>query len=531
MPNVKMPSMPSPELIRDIKQRMTDKGYGEYSEPVCKYLIGMSLLGSEKPEDRQTGKQMMERNKDVWTQEKNGATAYQIFLDMLKKEKRKNFYRQFKQAQEITQVRIDMVKIAAAQSAVEVQSALNDLARQQDLDRTVRADKCIEAVQTRLKQGGLKENEIQEGLLRVLAVRSLAKAQRGKKKSLNGTFTERQIQEEQIKLSRSRLFRDFIQASAKNPKAVEAALKGHGGALEDVFKRNLRDLEPGKLPNNENLRHFLPTVEERLESLREKVKTINKSKDAPGYGDSSLRAAAAAEAMCLQNLVNTHGKGNSLKQPIPTGSLVKNVEDLTKNKVICRELDSEKVQKELAAGHYKGMRQTLREQCENRLTAENTEELIYGTSYYSAMFESRANAANLLRAEPGKLDMNAAMKELGNYYVLCGSSGNGKEEKRFQDVPRERLVGDQVTGELFGRMPLDEKTTRELLNSMRKDPPAAFMEKMAALHKERKRNPAYEAGRKQPARHMQEPQRERNTPQKQMEDRQLQAPQFGQLAS
>lgn len=91
-------------------------------------------------------------------------------------------------------------------------------------------------------------------------------------------------------------------------KAVSAAKSGHGGALDDLFRKHVKELPAGSLSNNPLLARYMPTVKERIEFLQTHLPE-----------DTGKVDKYVAEIIALRNLVHAErGKKSSLDKPIPT---------------------------------------------------------------------------------------------------------------------------------------------------------------------------------------------------------------------
>ena len=172
-----------------------------------------------------------------------------------------------------------------------------------------RANDAFEKVNER---GGVSYDFNQ--LPKIMAARMLADARRGDKSNLKDTNLKlEEINAQADKLKKDPTYQKFIVSIRKNAGAVRmtaAAVKsGNGGGLDDMLKDYIRTLPAGQLPQNPLMKRYMPTVKERIEGLRERVK----AKKEPNV------TKAAAEILALRNFAYAErGRKKSLDKAIPS---------------------------------------------------------------------------------------------------------------------------------------------------------------------------------------------------------------------
>lgn len=146
----------------------------------------------------------------------------------------------------------------------------------------------------------------------IMATRSSVKAVRGKPANLNQFVDAAKLDAEREKLNKSAAFQSFLKDETLSADVREAALEGHGGALEDKFKEYVENLE--KLPDDLSER-YMPTAYDRIESLQKKIKS-------EGFSEKENAADVYIELMAAREAVNAkRGKADSLKVTIESAQL------------------------------------------------------------------------------------------------------------------------------------------------------------------------------------------------------------------
>ncbi len=169
-----------------------------------------------------------------------------------------------------------------------------------------------EALQKKLGQTPLEEERKLSLMSQLLGARSAAAAVRGEKESLDKKLRAEELEKRAASFRDDPTFQSFVKDPASG--AVEAARKGHGGALEDKFRDYIRRLDklPEKLPAG-----YAPTAVERTEALQKRIKSEEYLNRRPEERDSMMvELLAARRAVEAQR-----GNKESLNQTIPLDKL------------------------------------------------------------------------------------------------------------------------------------------------------------------------------------------------------------------
>ena len=143
--------------------------------------------------------------------------------------------------------------------------------------------------------------------MEILATREAVEAVRGKKDSLDKTFTAANLNTSYNKYKGCETLLNYLKTHTAEAK--EAALKGHSGALEDKFKKYVKNMDhiPADVPQK-----YMPQALERVEILQNKVK-------APSFQNRTAdeKHKIYREIMATRNAVNSSfGLKKTLKRPI-----------------------------------------------------------------------------------------------------------------------------------------------------------------------------------------------------------------------
>ena len=128
-----------------------------------------------------------------------------------------------------------------------------------------------------LKERIEKNNgDLAANCIELISTRRSVGAVRGKGKSLEATIDVAALAAKREKLEKSELAKEFFGNEANRKKIRDAALKGHGGALEDLFQEyiNQKKTLPEDLPED-----YIPTAASRIEALQKEVKKSGLSSD------------------------------------------------------------------------------------------------------------------------------------------------------------------------------------------------------------------------------------------------------------
>ena len=106
----------------------------------------------------------------------------------------------------------------------------------------------------------------------LMASRASVEAVRGKSKTLEKPIDGKKLKEAREALQNSSTFKNFINNEDLANEIREAAIEGHGGALEEKFQEHVLDMDhiPEDVPQR-----YMPTALKRVDKLSEKIKGIN----------------------------------------------------------------------------------------------------------------------------------------------------------------------------------------------------------------------------------------------------------------
>ena len=157
-------------------------------------------------------------------------------------------------------------------------------------------------------------NYPREVISQIMAARFLSKAERKDTSTLHAELTKTEIDEKAKELRAEPLFSAFLDEITKDKKKIakaeESITSGHGGVLDDMFKKYLANLEAGGLNMPESLERYRPTAISRIEALQKKADQAVAAKKSP--------ALEIAEILVLRNAIKAERDNKaSLKVPIP----------------------------------------------------------------------------------------------------------------------------------------------------------------------------------------------------------------------
>ena len=156
-------------------------------------------------------------------------------------------------------------------------------------------------------------------IARIMATRMLVNSVRGEGGAFSDRVTNLDIDNKAKELLANPTYAEFVNGVVKNRKSLAEAAKsiskGHGGGLDDAFKKYLLNSPAGKLPNEPALSRYMPTVLERIEFLQ----NMAKNKLNPVVGRGVMPKAEISEVYALRGMLRVKG-GNKedLKVKIPT---------------------------------------------------------------------------------------------------------------------------------------------------------------------------------------------------------------------
>ena len=186
---------------------------------------------------------------------------------------------------------------------------------------------AIERIETMRVPVGSNKNAYKSGIkdpkdiiVRIMAARYIAESERGYSTKLSKTMTDTELSKTEAMLKDNPLFSDWLDKVLQNPnlrsKAVDAICTGHGGKLDDMFKKHLAGFGAGQLEIPSELDRYRPSALIRIEALQAKAETAISKGQSP--------SKELAEIIILRNAVRAERNvKDSLKTQIP-----KNYEDL-----------------------------------------------------------------------------------------------------------------------------------------------------------------------------------------------------------
>lgn len=176
--------------------------------------------------------------------------------------------------------------------------------------------KRTEALQKKLRETDFAVPDDNDRKLSMMAellgARAAVEAVRGKKESLDKKLNAAVLAEKVKTFCDDPTFQVF--ATDLNSGAMEAAQKGHGGALEDKFREYVLKLKelPEKLPAG-----YTPTALDRIEALQKKIKS-----DAFNQLEDDDKEALLTELAATRNAIQAKRKDkHSLEGPVPLEDL------------------------------------------------------------------------------------------------------------------------------------------------------------------------------------------------------------------
>lgn len=442
--------------------------------------------------------QMVEKNKKLLTclteKTMEGKTNYQALIDYVKEtaagkgldpeQAAKQIDDGIQTLSDVYELGIDLKAVQetgreTGKKAGERQAAGPDKGQNAPQSKTALA--WTEQYKAAMKEGSVRESPDYPARFyaRYMAARALSESRRGDKSTLNREMTEQEINAHAEKLMENETFRKFMEKAKDDKKLLgkleSAAKSGHGGGIDDLFHDHLRDLEPGKLENDELLSRYMPTALERIESVQKQMKNAS--------GQDKL--TGAAEIVTLRNLVHAErNRKSTLDKKIPckdTKSLQNGIGGLTANKVLNEKLLKSGALDEIRSGHGGKMVEDVRD----FYTKNNVGGSIYDNTVAAHMGRCKQSLRILLDGKTdsvrsveqqiaGKNNAYHEAKELmGQYIALCGMNDKLGPDK---DVPWETL-NKQMSGKTGQDMleQLDGDEMGTLLHAMLTKEPDRFL--------------------------------------------------------
>ncbi len=323
----------------------------------------------------------------------------------------------------------------------------------------------------RIQRNGFKNKDVKnlnddekqkyiDDILKIMAARYVAHAERGNKNhKLERSHTDvADVIDTVIDFRNDDTFAQFIDELKENPKmlkqAMEAATSGHGGKMDEMFKKFVVNMDPGYMKNTQILSRYMPTIRERIDVLKKKIeqrkaaekeiKSIEKKMDEIrndedrddekfeklGERKSDLEEIVednadymiVSEILTLRNMANAHrGKKASLDKPIPVSnneSLSDTVTGMCTDKVLRNLIEKDdKVVKLALTGH--------------------------GGEMVAYLREKMLNNKNTSKPFKAALEMNTISHQMDN---ICKKAGELTEEFKEAEVEDKKdLVDDGKT--------------------------------------------------------------------------------------
>ena len=172
------------------------------------------------------------------------------------------------------------------------------------------------------------KNDYGDKFLQIIAARQLADSVRNYSDRLSSyMLTPQQVEERVALMKNDAVFRGFIDDIKNNRYKLITAINGakmrpgHGGKLDDMLKEYMLNLPPGELKNSKLHERYMPKAEERIKSIQDHVKRLNKLQPATEEEDERKDhqlSCAVAEILEIRNLVRAEGeKKEPLSHVIP----------------------------------------------------------------------------------------------------------------------------------------------------------------------------------------------------------------------
>lgn len=212
----------------------------------------------------------------------------------------------------------------------------------------------VEALQKMLREGKGDQKQI---LTELIATRNTVDAVRGKKDSLKKDISPSRLKAEREQLLKCQSFQDFLGDEAKADQIRTAALAGHGGALEDLFKDHVLSMNhiPADVPIGVS-----PNALKRTEALKKKIS----AEGSKATQDMDLLTELSAELLATRRSVGAvRGKKDSLETAMDSKLLESNYQALTKSECFRDYIRNNRIQAVAAAtaGHGGALEDRFRE--------------------------------------------------------------------------------------------------------------------------------------------------------------------------
>ncbi len=285
-------------------------------------------------------------------------------------------------------------------------------------------------------------------LTSIIAVRDIAGAERNEPSTLRrgGLISQSDINGRIGTLKQNDHFKEWLAEFKRDPaylaKAESAATVtfGHGGKVEDMFKKFLMKQPAGALEYDPTIARLMPTVKERIEGLQDQIK--NGKKNNPEFV-----ATAAAEILLLRNKIKCErNKKSSLnvKCPCDDPQFNQSIKDLAAQNTFKLMLQNPRILSQITEGHGGEMIDRMRTEFNDKgYTNESVgQPLMEGTvdgrlEYLkNEVIKTHNNFADF--KQPSLEEKNNAKKVIAEYTSLASLKVK-KHYKGSDNVPRSTV--------------------------------------------------------------------------------------------
>ena len=367
------------------------------------------------------------------------------------------------------------------------QSGKTNPEKEELIDNTISAREYIEGIRdkkfpvinTAYINAEIKE-KYAENFLRIMAARQLVDSVRHDPEKLKNRITLKQVNDRVAEMKNDPIFKGFLNDTLNNRFKMITAINGaklrpgHGGKLDDMLKEYMLKLEPGMLKNDSLHKRYLPTVKDRIESIRDRIKKLNNTPSKNHEDDlkkEEMIRRAVTEIIVLRDMARAdYGHKVSLEKKIPSSekdTLKKTVDKVLENQdehynFICR---SREVRELLLKGHGGKMTVQVRQMETQRLGDQNRAltEILNANTIKTRLEQLRTRAAELLNninnTNPGSPERKESLtkgKMFLKEYALLALEGynNGVNDAviSIKDVPWNEINEIRLHNTLPTRM-------------------------------------------------------------------------------
>ena len=343
-----------------------------------------------------------------------------------------------------------------------------------------------------------------ENVAEVMAARLLANSVRGVSLAKTG-LQDKELTSTEIKKTAELLKNDpvFMDFYWSNLKAIRKAYaKGHGGGIDDLFKETIKKLPAGKMPTDGIYTRYMPTVYERIDALKSKIKN---------GADPAEANRAAAEIVILRNMAGAEKKNpKTLKTKLTVeqmNRLKSDVDALAADPSFKDMMNDPTIRTQMKKGHGGDMLETMRSLQKNYPNMDaNIKKLMNGTTIGERLDEVRKQSGELAKEIREELDrghktntrpdmqlvwrkIDASKKLLAEYLALDNQARKtgDMESGLLKDVPKDTInkqIQNRESNQIFTRMvkDIDPKKTLQMLDDMGSLSQDQFMTKLSMDH-------------------------------------------------